>query len=173
MIIQRIGTFCPSEYLGPDATIWRGPLEWSGMAGNEAQEPESLNLDRIDICALRWTNGLVKGEQWISTIEKLRRLSEGPEDEVLLDAGFAAALYRQEGQVALEKIFKDHGYICLEFAGTIVRLPPLVRGHQARPGTVCVSRDGSRAHWHMWCGEVSQMLCHDGSYMTPILPQCF
>lgn len=83
--INRARTFNPSEFIGANWKIWRGPADGEGLEGEEDQDPRALALTEIDLNAVTFDTCLEKDENVVKGEDKLLRLKA--KSLIRLDAG--------------------------------------------------------------------------------------
>ncbi|HWB06078.1 MAG TPA: hypothetical protein VG796_23860 [Verrucomicrobiales bacterium] len=108
-------------------TIWKGPAEGDGLAGEEEQDPRSLAVKEIDFSALTMHNfptGLTEGEGEIDSEKRRLRLMPRA---ILAGARVFEALYSEAGQKTLRFLDRKLTIQQIDFLGTTLRSPDGIR----------------------------------------------
>lgn len=119
LIIDRTKPFDTANFIGQEVTIWRGPINDTGLVGEEAQDIRSLKLTKIDFTQVLFEHCLKEGENAISGWEKLKRhIAAG---HIRLDAKIGQCLFEEKGQATLKWLYHVLGITKFELTGTVLR----------------------------------------------------
>lgn len=126
LIIDPSKTFLPEAFVGPGATIWRGPIDGKGLDGDEEIDGRSLALPEVDLLAVVFHHCLKveAKEQFILGDEKLKRLKEQEQMIRLGGEVFLALLEdweRHRINSHLEWFRANRGILQMDFPGTVCR----------------------------------------------------
>lgn len=120
------------ELLGDEGwSIWKGPVDGDGLAGEEQQDPCALSLTEIDLSNINFFPTLRHGEGILSGKENLRRLKAA--GCILPDAKVCETLLKNEHLIPTSWNEKE-----IYFFGTILRSPG---GDRC---VLCIRRDGEK-----------------------------
>lgn len=81
-------------------------------------DARSLALPKVDFSKVLFETCLGKGEERITGEEKLRRLMAA--GGIRLDPRFGVTLFKEEGQMTLECLYRERGITYLDFFGRIL-----------------------------------------------------
>lgn len=144
--IDRARTFNPTEFIGANWSIWRGPVDGDGLEGDEDQDLNALALSEIDLNNITF-DCLEKDERVVKGEEKLLRLKAKP--SIRCDGTIFQAIWENKELIPESWKEKVNGKTrFIYFDGTILRDPD---------GFRCVLylyfRDGAWDWYYLWLDD--------------------
>lgn len=124
-VLKLVSCFSPSDFIGEDWTVWKGPANGNGFVGDEDRDVREDNFSEIDWSKAEFTTCLEDGEPRITGEEKLCRLKKSGE----IRYGGRAFLsllkdYQENGESSvLENLYRTKGIKYVDFFGLIIRAP--------------------------------------------------
>lgn len=72
--IDHSKSFNPTEFIGADWRVWRGPVNGNGLEGDEERDPRAAILAELDVNKVQLVTYLKKGESVTTGEERIKRL---------------------------------------------------------------------------------------------------
>lgn len=160
--IDRSKPFNPETFIGKGRTIWKGPADGDGLAGEEEQDAQSLALTTVDIGKVIFEHTLVDKETSVKGEEKLKRLITAK--RIRLDAKIGQSLWEEPGKRTLEILRIQRGITWFDLPGTVLRNPGGGRD------ILCFDWDGGEWNWNYdWLGVGWDADCPSGVLASPLV----
>ena len=120
-------SFNPAEFIGEGWTIWKGPADGDGLAGEEDMDKRSLALADVELAKFVFETCLRTKEKSIKGEEKLRRLKEEKPDFIRFGGNVFLGLWldyqaNKENSI-LEWFYRNFKISFMDFFGQILRDP--------------------------------------------------
>lgn len=122
--------FSPSEFIGQDGSIWKGPIGGNGLEGEEDRDSREDSLDIVDLEQLILETNLRYAETSVNGEEKLRRLKAsknirlgGKAFSALWNDYRTQKAYGKPEESILEKLRRLRNVDCIYFFGLVLRGP--------------------------------------------------
>jgi len=146
-------SFDHAKFLGEGWTIWKGPVDGDGLAGEEDMDKRSISLTEIELNSFSFETCLEKREKLVKGEEKLRRLKEEKPNFIRFGGNVFLGLWldyqANKENSMLELLYRTRKIRYLDFLGLVLRDPSGDRS------VLYLSRnDDGKWHWlYDWLGN--------------------